>query len=121
MQNAVVKHLQFYDTQQQYAVVWRRLPHWSQAGSISFITWRTWDSIPANILQIWLAERNTWLKFHGINPAAENWRRKLRLLDPNSRREFQLQISNRWNEHLDNCHGACVLRQVELPQIVADS
>jgi type I restriction enzyme R subunit len=35
--------------------------------------------------------------------------------------EYRLQISDRWNEHLDASHGSCVLRQPELSQIVADS
>ena len=30
-------------------------------------------------------------------------------------------LSDRWNGHLDDCHGACVLRRPELSQIVADS
>jgi type I restriction enzyme R subunit len=97
------------------------LPHWSQAGTISFITWRTWDSIPESVLNQWLAARAEWLKQHGINPASDDWRTQLHTLGPTLLREFQLLVSDRWNEHLDACHGASVLRRSELSRIVADS
>ncbi len=44
--------LQAFDRNQQYSVINRRLPHWSQAGTVSFITFRTWDSIPKKVLAI---------------------------------------------------------------------
>jgi type I restriction enzyme R subunit len=113
--------IQVFDPQQEYAIVERRLPHWSQAGTISFITWRTWDSFPNQVLQRWLAERDSWLKRHGIDPEGDNWRIQLRSLSPTLRREFQLHVSDRWNDHLDACHGTCVLRRPELSQIVSDS
>jgi hypothetical protein len=33
--------LQVLDLQQDVSIVERRLPHWSQAGTVAFITWRT--------------------------------------------------------------------------------
>jgi type I restriction enzyme R subunit len=120
MTEPLKSRIQVFDPDQEFTVVERRLPHWSQAGTISFITWRTWDSIPAEVLQRWLTERDAWLKRHGIDPNAD-WRSQLRSLSPTLRREFQLRVSDRWNEHLDACHGACVLRRLELAQIVSDS
>ena len=38
--------MQIFDPKQEFCIVERRLPHWSQAGTITFVTWRTWDSIP---------------------------------------------------------------------------
>jgi hypothetical protein len=58
--------IQVFDPKQGYAIIERRLPHWSQAGTIAFITWRTWDSIPEAVLNEWLAERDDWLPRHGI-------------------------------------------------------
>jgi type I restriction enzyme R subunit len=134
--------IQLFDPQQELAVIERRLPHWSQAGTIAFLTWRTWDSIPSDRLQQWITERNDWLRTHGIEPkpnaavscgemskphkpkpipAHPTWRTRLQSLPPALRREFRMQISNRWNDCLDECHGQCVLRQAELSQIVADS
>ena len=35
--------LQAFDPQAEFTIVQRRLPHWCQAGSVCFITFRTWD------------------------------------------------------------------------------
>jgi hypothetical protein len=64
--------IQVFDADQEFATVERRLPHWSQSGTVPFVTWRTWDSIPKKVLDCWLAERNDWLKRHGIDPKADN-------------------------------------------------
>ena len=53
---------QAFDPRDEYSVVERRLPHWSQAGAIAFITWRTWDSMPAKVIDTRLAERDEILK-----------------------------------------------------------
>ena len=39
-----------YDPQAEYTVVHRRLPHWCQASTLCFITWRTWDSMPEPVI-----------------------------------------------------------------------
>ncbi|MEX2140336.1 MAG: transposase [Pirellulales bacterium] len=113
--------IQVFDPKQDYAIVERRLPHWSQSGTLAFITWRTWDSIPANVLAEWLALRNAWLRRHGIDPEGANWRTALNKLDVHQALEFRLMISDRWNDHLDACHGECVLRRPELAGEVASS
>ena len=56
--------LQAFDPLQEHKVVHRRLPHWSQPGTICFITLCTWDSMPAHVIATWLAERKTWLRRH---------------------------------------------------------
>src|SRR5688572_9842441 len=110
--------VQIFDPRQEFAVVDRRLPHWSQAGAIAFITWRTWDSIPAPVLEEWLAERDAWLEKHGIGGHLAprdgtsrgarrlHWRDQLHSLDPALISEFQRHFSDSWNENLDQCHGA---------------
>jgi REP element-mobilizing transposase RayT len=87
---------------------------------LSFITWRTWDSIPAAVLERWLAERDAWLRKHDIDLTA-NWQTHLSRLPAEVVLDFRLLISDRWNEHLDACHGECVLRRAELAEIVANS
>ena len=112
---------QLFDLDQDFQVIERRLPHWAQAGTICFITWRTWDSIPKLVLEQWLDERNRWLARHGINAETDDWKRKLGRLELRHRRLFHRRLANRWHDHLDACHGACVLRQRELAGIVAQS
>jgi REP element-mobilizing transposase RayT len=113
--------IQVFDRNQEHSVVERCLPHWSQAGTIAFLTWRSWDSIPQHVLEAWLAERAAWLRRHGIDPASDDWRSRLAALGPAQLQAFQLHVSDRWNEQLDICHGACVLRRPDLSQIVVDS
>jgi len=113
--------MQTFDPNQEFAVFERRLPHWSQAGTVTFITWRTWDSIPEKVLRGWQKDRDAWLQQHGINPNAANWTRQLDQLDAKLVQEFKRLLSDRWNDNLDACHGACVLRRPELSKIAADS
>jgi type I restriction enzyme R subunit len=86
-----------------------------------FITWRTWDSMPRQVVEAWLAEREAWLVRHGVDPRADDWRLLVNRLPVAERREFHAQLYSRWEESLDECRGACVLRQTELGRVVADS
>jgi len=112
---------QVFDPRQDYSVTERRLPHWSQAATVSFITWRTWDSMPAHVLADWLAERDAWLRRHGIDPSGKERESLLRALPADLASEFRKYVADRWNQRLDALHGACVLRQPAIGRIVADS
>lgn len=140
--------IEVFDPQRVVKLVERRLPHWSQAGTITFITWRTWDSMPQRVIRTWQSERDAWLCRNGIDPAvlltlrvrkrcdrsildedgrnrvsprAERGEYRLDALPPEKRRLFRQFVSDRWNDHLDGLHGACVLRRRELADIVAAS
>ena len=54
-------------------------------------------------------------------PARSNWREQLQALGGSKAREVLDALWNRWEDSLDTCHGACVLRNAELARIVADS
>ncbi|MFO0866828.1 MAG: hypothetical protein U0744_19685 [Gemmataceae bacterium] len=97
------------------------MSHWSQAGAIAFITWRTWDSLPQEVIERWQFERSEWLASHGIDPKLEDWRLKLQRLDDALQSEFAAMVSERWNDNLDACHGVCPLRNADLAQIVGNS
>src|SRR5947199_871595 len=90
-------------------VVERRLPHWSQDGAVSFITWRTWDSIPKAVLERFFADREAWLRRNGIDPTRPGWER--RLADDTARpeldREYRMYCFDRWESDLDRCPGDC--------------
>src|SRR5437899_1868080 len=70
----------FFDPQGEVTIYYRRLPHWDQPGVMCFITWRTIDSIPAEVLRRWRVERAVWLRQHRIDPQAANWREQLKML-----------------------------------------
>ncbi len=113
--------IQTFNKDAEMLVTQRRLPHWAQAGAVTFITWRTEDSIPASVLLRWRSERCSWLRAHGINPDKNDWQNALGALPAESRNEFHREFSDRWHDELDAGHGQCVLRQRELANIVANS
>ncbi|HLJ11726.1 MAG TPA: transposase [Planctomycetaceae bacterium] len=121
MSLSVRSRIQVFDPSQPFAVIERRLPHWIQPGTICFITWRTWDSIPVPVLKAWIAERDKWLNRHGIDPRQEDWNARLRMLDHHLVAQFQELLADRWNDHLDECHGACVLRRTDISKEVVES
>lgn len=112
---------QFFDATGERFVSYRRLPHWEQAGAMVFITWRTCDSIPEEVLRRWKVERAIWLRKRGIDPTGDDWREHLRRLPPSDRRSYHQHFTQPWMERLDACHGACVLKQADLSVLVADS
>ncbi len=120
-QPALELPLQVFDPAREYKVLDRRLPHWSQRGTICFITFRTWDSMPAKVVAAWRAERDAWLRRRGIDPNRVGWETRLRRSPSDLRRRFASYVSDRWNDHLDALHGACVLRQPPLARIVGGS
>jgi len=113
--------IRVFDPCEDALVVERRLPHWAQPGTICFITFRTGDSMPESVVDRWLEERWQWLRQHGIDPMQSHWEHALAQLDKRLQSEFHQTFSQRWHDELDECHGECVLRRVELAHIVADS
>ena len=113
--------LHYFDREAEYAVFDRRLPHWTQAGALCFITFRACDSMPKEVVKRWCDERNAWLRKHGVDPESNHWSDQLRSLDKVKQIEFYRTFSTCWHEHLDSCHGASVLKQPKLAAIVGDS
>lgn len=111
----------FFDPQTEHSVIERRLPHWSQPGALAFITFRTHDSMPKHIVEEWLAEKTRLLIANGIDPSADDGKIELTKLSQSVATRIQNQLSDRWHQQLDACHGLCVLRQPQLSLIVADS
>jgi hypothetical protein len=69
--------MRFYDPDDAVLITRRRLPHWAQAGTVVFITWRTADSLPLDVLRHWREDRARWLRAHDISPDAPTWREQL--------------------------------------------
>jgi putative transposase len=116
-----VNAIRTFDRDAEFLIAERRLPHWSQAGTLTFITWRTNDSIPASVLRQWRVERCRWLRAHQIDADRPDWRIQLATMDRNVQDEFRRLFSDRWHDALDAGHGDCVLRNPELAEIVANS
>ncbi|MDP1798812.1 MAG: hypothetical protein Q8K78_15060 [Planctomycetaceae bacterium] len=113
--------LQTFDPNEGFTIIERRLPHWAQPGTLCFLTWRTFDSMPRSVLNRWYADREEWLRKRNIDPHAADWRTQLAALGQELHSDFVRTFSARWQRNLDFCHGACWLAQPALSQIVADS
>ena len=113
--------LQFFERDDDFDVIQRALPHWAQAGTIVFVTFRTADSMPTAVVQQWHDERDLWLRQHHIDPSQDDWRLRIGKLEPSNQQEFQRRFSSQWHDQLDQCHGECALRDAKLAKIVTDS
>jgi type I restriction enzyme R subunit len=95
-------------------------PHWSQSGTVVFITFRTHDSIPRDVIRRWDREKYAWLQQHGYQTDS-HWSTAVPTLSPKDREQFHKQFNRCREECLDTCHGRCLLKRAELSQIAADS
>ncbi|HEX3600517.1 MAG TPA: transposase [Lacipirellulaceae bacterium] len=112
--------LQFFDREQERSIVWKRLPHWSQAGTLCFITWRTADSLPKDAISRLADERRRLFDGRGLNVRGD-WRREMTKLHPADRGRLHWLLFSDWDRELDQSAGACVLRNPDLSRIVFDS
>ena len=99
----------------------RFLPHWEQSDVCYFLTFRTLDSIPQDVMKGWCDERHAWLGARGIDGEHEDWHSLLEGLSAEDRQEFHALFSRRMHELLDECAGECLLKRAELRQIVVEA
>jgi putative transposase len=97
------------------------LPHSSQAGAMVFITFRTHDSIPHEVLELWDREKQEWLHKRGWDTAGAHWSVIAKTLPEMDRADFQKTFNRRREIFLDSSHGRCLLKRPELARMVADS
>jgi putative transposase len=112
---------ELFDKTMDLRITEGKLPHWYQPGVTYFITWRTDDSIPRDVLDLWLLKRDDWLRRHGIHPGERRWKAQLSELPDWQQREFHDTFSRQFLEYLDRGCGACLLKRRDLAEIVADS
>jgi len=121
---------QTFDPNAEVAVNERNLPHWFQAGAAMFVTFRTADSIPKEVIIRWQRELEEWLSERNapIELAESVVHRRLKnhahLLDRiagSEQREFRKLSERIFHRSLDTCQGAFLLKQPELAKIVAEA
>jgi REP element-mobilizing transposase RayT len=111
--------VQFFDPKQDFTIARKSLPHWSQAGTVCFITWRTADSLPATVLAKLARQRDELLHSFGLDPRG-NWKNKLAELPARDRGRVQWSLFAAWDNELDQCAGACELAKPQLSKLVED-
>ncbi|MFM7973632.1 MAG: transposase, partial [Pirellula sp.] len=124
---------ELFDPKAEFFIEDRMKPHWSQAGAIVFVTFRTSDSIPVQVLDRWEHEKKDWIlraisrvfkedrDLMGLNLHALHWSTILPLLPNCERQQFSRVFNAQHESKLDDCLGACLLKQPEISGIVADS
>lgn len=109
-----------FDPKADLIISERLRPHWSQAGAVVFVTFRTADSIPKEVLSRWEREKNAWMRRHGM-PTDLQWSDFLPQLDKTLQGKFRREFNRCRESFLDTCHGRCVLKDPRLASIVDDS
>jgi putative transposase len=110
----------FFNAAAQVSITHGHLPHWDQAHSTYFITWRTADSMPRDVWLRWRESRDNWLLAHDINPSSKDWRFDLELINDTARDDYR-QFTRTLEHSLDTCHGECPLRDPQIARCVADA
>ena len=110
-----------YDPKSEVERTVRNLPHWFQLGVAIFLTFRTKDSIPRRVLERRQLELEQWLNRRGMDASIAADDTRIDTLPPPIQNEVCRYRNRLWNRSLDECHGACLLRQPELAGIVGDA
>jgi len=84
------------------------LPHWSQRCA-TFVTFRLGDSLPAEKLARYEAERAEWISAH-----PDPW-------DNSTEAEYDERFPARFQAWLDAGYGACILRQTNVRVLVENA
>ena len=95
----------------------RRLPHWRQDGCTYFVTFRTSDSLPKEVMDHWLKRRAEWLELRGVK-VVDGKPVDLDGLSFEHRREYDRVFTRTLQTDLDRGHGACLLKKTENAEIV---
>ncbi len=85
---------ELFDPKAEFFVHEHIRPHWSQAGAVVFLTFRTHDSIPRGVIQRWEREKQQWLRVRGHN-AAKHWSEVVPTLAKKDRADFQKEFHRR--------------------------
>ena len=108
-----------FDSENSFSILERRLPHWSQAGALCFITWRLADSLPNSVLQRLEVEIKELLVGEGLSAA--NWKSELARRDPMTRGRVRWKLFVTREQYLHAGYGRCWLAEYECASHVLDA
>ncbi|TWT56265.1 hypothetical protein CA85_44470 [Allorhodopirellula solitaria] len=113
---------ELFDPNAEFSIRETCKPHWSQAGAVVFITFRTADSIPKEVIHRWHREKCDWLVRRGyMRPEQDDWKQVVEEIPSEEAHQFRRQFLKARESCLDDCHGRCVLRDPQCSGAVADS
>lgn len=99
--------MEFFDRETEVEQTRHRLSHWRQARVPVFVTFRLSDSLPKEVFESCLAERDAFI---AANPLP--W-------DDETDNAFHRKFTDRIDQNLDAAHGCCALRAPRIAEIVA--
>jgi REP element-mobilizing transposase RayT len=111
---------EFFDKNQGWRISQGNLPHWYQPGVTYFVTFRTADSVPHDLIRAWRSDRRHWLQQHGIDPLATDWKAQVRS-SAKLEREYHSRFTRVFMEYLDQGLGECRMRDRRAAKVVAES
>jgi REP element-mobilizing transposase RayT len=88
------------------------LPHWTREGATYSVNFRLFDSLPQDVLEGWVEERDRLMK------KAEKLSRPLGAKEQERLRHL---FSEKVEQYLDAGHGECWLRRDKIAQLVTDA
>jgi putative transposase len=115
-----------FDPDGELTVYYGNLPHWRQPGATYFVTMRQADSLPENVVNDIVEQREKWLRSYGIDPnirfeSPSEFARAYGGIPKFQRMTFERKLGRLVDLHLDQCHGQCVLAYQEASQLVEES
>ncbi|MCE9608588.1 MAG: transposase [Planctomycetia bacterium] len=111
---------ELFDPRAEVEIREGQLPHWFQPGVTYFVTFRTADSVPQELICSWHLRRENWLRSHGIDPRSPHWKSRLSL-DPKIEAAFRETFVPEFMDWLDQGLGECVFRRREFAAIVEET
>jgi len=108
----------FYNKSRPISISKRNLPHWQQEGVFYFVTFRTYDSIPASVKSELKKAQVKWLeKYSNLG----NGEVDLSSLSEDITNEYYYLFSKRLMELMDSGYGRLPFCTFELSKILANS
>lgn len=115
-----MRELRFFVPIQEVSILMKRLPHWSQPGTIAFITWRAADSLPPQLQDELTRQHGNLLTQMGLDPRAD-WKAAVEQLPAAERGRVKWSVVETWDQMLGSGVGASVLIRPEFAAIVEKS
>ena len=111
----------FYNSDSPAVESRRNLPHIDMPGVLTFVTFRLIDSMPKQVVARWHKEIEQWLHEHELAGRSVDELMESNDIPQKTKDELRRFKNRRWHSHLDDCHGACILKDSDLREHVSDS
>jgi type I restriction enzyme R subunit len=109
-----------FDAEADLSIIDRNLPHWSQSGTLCFVTWRAADSLPSDVLERLDLQIADELRRHDLDPFRD-WKSELAKRDSTQRGRVQWDLFATRDRFLDQGYGRCLLAAPACSEIVEKS